>query len=930
MNGCASIRPAQLRCEYRENPLGIDTDTPRLSWVPDSDKRGQNQTAYHVLVASAPEILATDQGNLWDSTKVASNETIQIHYRGSRLGLGQQCWWKVRVWDQADRISEWSEINSWTMGLFDASGSGAHWIGPVPNKAAMADNPDRSECPPESWFKWKAGLAASGEKPDPLPLLRREFDAATPVRRALVSVCGLGHYELRLNGEKVGDHLFDPGWTDYRKTCLYSTYDVTGQIRVGKNCLGAMLGNGMFHERGWRYYKFVGSFGSPQMILRLRLEFTDGTTADLVSDAAWRVAPGPITFSSIFGGEDYDARLEQPGWDRPGFDDTAWKPVTLVESPGGQLRAQSAPPIKVMETFSPIAITEPKPGVFVYDLGQNFSGRPRIRLKGPDGTHVRITPAEGLDANGLADQQGWGCPPGERTCLTYFDYTLKGDSIESWAPRFTYYGFRYLQVEGAVPNDRSDGTSPVVVTLEGEFTRNSAARAGSFACSDELLNGIHRLVDWALASNLQSVVTDCPHREKLQWLEIAHLTAPSIMYTYDVPALYAKITRDIADAQLPNGLVPTTAPEYSVFSEMFRDSPEWGSASVIIPWLLYRWYGDTRILAERYLTMKRYVDYLTSRAHDHIISHGLGDWGDIPNVKDHQGWAQMTPLSITGTGIYYYDVTILARTAAILNKRDEAERYRTLAENIRRDFNRMLFNPKTNQYAGGTPAAPHELRHDYNRGLFDPETNEYRGASQVSQAIPLALGLVDPDRADAVFENLLLDLQKQEYTTAGDVGHRFLLQALAERGRSDLIYKLHRRTSNPGYGWQIKRGLTALGECWDGRACATMNHGMLGHIQEWFHAHILGIQPAPEAVAFDKIVIRPQIVGDITWARGHYDSIRGKIAVDWRIEADQFILHVTIPANTSATIHIPARNQNTIVHHVESGNYDFTVPFEKE
>ena len=500
----------------------------------------------------------------------------------------------------------------------------------------------------------KAKLAVPVDQHDPLPLLRREFDVPKPVLRALVSVCGLGHYELHLNGARVGDSVLDPGWTDYRKTCLYSTHDVTELLRRGSNCFGAMLGNGMFHERGERFWKFIGSFGSPQMILRMQIDFVDGTVTAIVSDAAWRVAPGPITLSSIFGGEDYDARLERPGWDRPGFDDTAWPVVTVTEGPGGRLVAQSAPPIKVMETFSPIHVSEPAPGVFVYDLGQSFSGRPEITVRGQAGTTVRITPAEVLDAKGLADQRGSGGP-------CFYTYTLRGEGLETWHPRFTYYGFRWLQVEGAVPDK-----------VEGQFIRCSANRAGSFACSDDLFNRIHQLVDWAIGSNLQSIVTDCPHREKLGWLEIAHLMAPSTLYTYDAASLFAKVARDTTESQLASGLVPTTAPEYCVFCESFRDSPEWGSAAVVLPWLLHQWYGDTRVLAEGYPTMKRYVDYLTTRATVHIIAQGLGDWGDFPSVEEHMGWAQMTPLSLTGTAIYFHDAAILARAASFLGKPEDA------------------------------------------------------------------------------------------------------------------------------------------------------------------------------------------------------------------------------------------------------------------
>ena len=947
MGDGVGIRPVRLTCEYRENPVGIDVVQPRLSWVVESDERGQRQTAYRVLVASTAELLATDRSDLWDSGRVASSETIQIAYGGGGLEPGRTCWWKVRVWDGGGRASLWSEPASWTMGLFlDGLAEGARWIGAVPDRAAMADNPDRLECPPESWRQWKAGLAESGEQPEPLPLLRREFDVFKTVKRATVAVCGLGHYELRLNGRKVGEDVLDPGWTDYRKTCLYSSYDVTGLIGSGRNCLGVMLGNGMFHERGWRYVKFVGSFGSPQMILRLKVDFTDGTSQVVASDEAWRVVRGPIVFSSIFGGEDYDGRLERPGWDRVGYDDSGWEKVTVVEGPGGRLRAASAPAIRVIETFSPVAVTEAVPGVFVYDLGQNFSGWPKISVRGPSGATVRIVPSEVLDRDGLVDSRGWGCAPGEKRHLTYFTYTLKGEGIETWHPQFSYYGFRYLQVEGAVPEGKPGGDLPVVVSIEGQFTRSSSDRVGSFVCSNDLMNTIHRLVDWALGSNLQSIITDCPQREKLGWLEIAHLTAPSTMYSYDAAALYAKVAHDTIDAQQPNGMVPTTAPEYSVFSTEFRDTPEWGSAAVVIPWLLYRWYGDRRVLTECYPAMKRYVDYLTSRARDYIVSYGLGDWSDFPNVEEHMGWAQLTPLSVTGTCIYFHDVSILAQAAELLGKPQEARAYAALAEDIRRAFNRALFNPETNLYACGTKVVPHEVRHDYNRALFDPATDRYVGGSQTSQAMPLALGMVDSDRAEAVLANLVAMVEGQRYVTSGDVGHRFLLRALADGGRSDLVFRLHSRTTGFGYGFQIAQGCTALAEAWDGRHCASMNHGMLGHIQEWFHGDVLGIGAAADAVAFDRIVLRPQVVGDLTWARGHYDSIRGRIAVDWRVDGGWLTLAVTIPANTTAAVCVPTTDAAGVReggipadqaegvtpiggarYEIASGRYVFTAPW---
>lgn len=918
----AEIEPVRLRCEYRDNPLGIDSKKPRLSWIvvaTNSSSRALRQTAYQVRVATTPEKLVSGESDLWDSGRVESDETIQIEYGGKAVGAGEACYWSVRVWDGLGQVSPWGETSTWTVGLF----------GPWPEQA-----------------KWIAldNFGADGkDNTEQLPLLRREFSMAKPFRRAIVSVCGLGFYELFLNGAKIGDHIYDPGWTDYRTTCLYATYDVTAQVRDGKNCLGAMLGNGMYRESGNRYSKFTGSFGEPKLVLRLRIDYTDGTRADIVSDDGWRASLGPITFSSIFGGEDYDARLEQPGWDRPGFDDSGWQRVAMVGGPGGRLTAQSTPPIKVMKTFEASGVTAPKPGVYIYDLGQNFSGRPLVSLRGPAGGKVVITPAEALDENGLASQEGSGGP-------CYYAYTLKGEGVETWRPQFSYYGFRYLQVEGALPEDQATAGAVAVVKMAGEFTRNSAARVGDFACSNDLMNRIYSLIDWSIGSNLQSVLTDCPHREKLGWLEIAHLMGPSIMDNYDVASTYAKIARDTMESQHPDGMVPTIAPEYDSFPDAFGDSPEWGSAAVLIPWQLYRRYGDRRVLTDSYPTMQRYVDYLASRSRDHIVSYGLGDWGDFPSVKAHMGWAQLTPVSLTDTAIYYQDATIMARVAALLGRGDVAGRYSALADEIRESFNRVFLNTKTNQYVAGMPIVPHEVRNEFNRDLCDENTGRYAFGSQASQAIPLALGLVEPDRVEAVFAHLVADVGKQEYVTAGDVGHRFLLLALEQGGRNDLVYKLHNRTTVPGYGWQIQQGLTSQAEAWDGRAVASLNHCQMGHIQEWFHTQVLGIENG-DAVAFKEILIRPQIVGDLRWARGSYDSIRGPIKVDWRRENGELTVRVFIPANTSAMVQVPTTDGDkvresgrpaaksagvtpvgvgagAVNYKIESGAYVFTSPLD--
>jgi alpha-L-rhamnosidase len=896
VSSVAELRPTGLRCEYRQDPLGIDSSRPRMSWVlesSDPQARGLHQTAYQVLVATGPGQLAPGRADLWDSGRVPSDQMAHIVYAGQSLKTHQKCSWAVRVWDQDGAVSGWSKPAFWTMGVLR----------------------------PEDWQARWISAREGGDRSGPLPLFRRELKLEKRVQRALASICGLGCYELSIDGQKVGDNVLDPGWTDYRKRCLYTSYDVTAHFRHAAagtvpKALGVMLGNGMYNVRGGRYVKFTGSFGPPKFIFQLHLEFTDGTATDIVSDSSWKTAPGPITFSCIYGGEDYDARLDQAGWDKPGFDDATWQPVLQTEGPGGRLVVQSAPPIRVMDTFKPIRVSEPKPGVFVYDLGQNFSGWPLLEVRGAAGARVKLTPGELLDEAGLVSQRSSGGP-------TSFSYTLKGvPQPEAWHPRFSYYGFRYVQLEGAVPADgRAADGQVMVVSLRGQFTHSSARKTSSFGCSEILLNNIEHLIQAAVESNLQSVLTDCPHREKLGWLEVSHLLGPAIMFNYDVPLLYEKISDDMADAQVPNGLVPDIAPEYTVFSAGFRDSPEWGSACVINPWLVYQRYGDQRPLAEHYDQMARYVGYLGSRAQDHIVSHGLGDWYDIgPNPP---GESQLTSKGVTATALYYQDIDILRQAAQVLGKKADVEKWATLGAEVHRAFNDKFYKPDRGQYDRG---------------------------SQTADAMPLVLGLVAPERASAVLDHLVRDVQSHgNQVTAGDVGFRYLVEALRAGGRSDVLFNLITRVQGPGYADQLRKGATTLTEAWDANPASSQNHCMLGHAAEWFYTGLAGINPDPSAPGFRKIIIHPEIVGSTRWVRANYDSISGPIQSSWQRVGDQVTLEISIPPNTSATVYLPGRDpaavtvdgkplaqvaevkfhqieNGSVACEVESGRYIFTAP----
>jgi alpha-L-rhamnosidase len=845
--------PVDLRCEFLNNPLGIDDLHPRLSWKIDTtgdelqSVRGVMQSAYRILVTSSPEKLSKEEGDLWDSAKVESNQSLNIEYAGKTLTTRQRSHWKVKIWDASGRLSVWSAPAQWTMGLLNAEDWQARWI--------TADT--RSNAPLQS-----------------LPMLRTSFRIEKPVRHAELAICGLGFYEAHLNGRPLDDAVLEPGWTNYRKTCLYCVHDLTGRIVEGENVLGVMLGNGMYNVVGGRYVKFTGSFGPPKLMAQVNIDYTDGTTACVATDGNWKIAPGPITFSCIYGGEDYDARRECAGWDRPGFDASTWQAAQECEGPGGRMSTLAAPPIKVMETFQPAKVTQPKPGLWVYDLGQNFSGWPRLSVQGPAGALVKMVTGELLDKAGLVSQGSSGSP-------VWFAYTLKGDGIEVWEPRFSYTGFRYVQVEGAIPANETAVAPglPCIQNIEGRFLYPNTALNGAFSCSNSDVNRVHSLILAAIKSNFKSVLTDCPHREKLGWLECSHLLAGCFMYNYDCARFYEKIARDMREAQLDNGMVPDIAPEYVVFESGFRDSPEWGSACVIAPWRAYQMNGDVRILEEQYETMKRYVGYLGAKAKNHILSHGLGDWYDIG--PRGPGESQLTSLGLTATGVYFQNIDILRQIAFLIGKDEDARTYAKLADEVRNAFNSEFFHADKNQY-------------DRN--------------SQTGNAMPLFLGLVPPDRQTVVLDNLVGDVRKSgNRITAGDVGFYYVIQALLNGGRNDVIYDMLCQTNGPGYLYQLRMNATSLTEAWDTNPTSSQNHCMLGHIEEWFYSGLLGIRS--DAPGFRKIVIAPQPMGDLTWAKGHYDSIYGRIVSDWKRDANQLTMDITIPVNTTATIYVPTRNE---------------------
>ncbi len=713
-----------------------------------------------------------------------------------------------------------------------------------------------------------AKSAAPGQK-EPMPIFRKSFHLGkAAVSRAQVAVCGLGHFELTVNGQKVGDHFLDPPWSDFADTCYYVTFDVAKFLKPGENVLGVMLGNGMYNVRGGRYAKFLGSFGPPKLILCLAVSQGDAQRT-IVTDETWKADAGPITFSCIYGGEDYDARREQPGWDKPGFDDDNWQAVKVVKGPGGKLRPAISPPVKAIRRLKPVSVTKLKDGRYEVDLGENLSARPVIKVKGKAGSRVTIEAAErkGKPWKGHS-----------------YTYTLKGDAEpEFFAPRFSYFGFQYLYVSGVEwGTDAAGGRDlPEMVDVGGDFVSSCGPRIGTFSCSNPLFNEIDQMIDRSVVSNLQHVVTDCPHREKLGWLEVSHLMGPSILFNYDMGGLFRKICRDTTDSQLENGLVPDIAPEYVRFKGGFFESPEWGSASVQLPWLIYNWYGDEQILREQYRTMARYTDYLAStRNAAGLVKGGLGDWYDWTARRGHVGHSQLTPKELPAMCMLLDNARILRRVAEMQGKTADAEKWKSLGKEVRRDFMAAWYNKKAKTVATG---------------------------SQCALAMGLYFDLVPVEDRDAVLANLVANLEKNQYRpSTGEVSFRHLVLALAEAGRSDVVYRIINRTDAPGYGCLLKKhGLRTLSERWD-RPGSSLNHCMFGHIQEWFQKYLLGIRQAPGSTGYQKVLIDPFIPDDLQWARGSFDSPNGLIEVAWARKDGA--VEVTVKAEKAQIILPPARS----------------------
>lgn len=882
----AKLTVTRLTCNYQGVPVTADdggsidqtaitTGGIRLGWQMTGDTNGERQSAYEITICEN-----VTNKKVYTTGKVKSSQSQLVNVPALKPNT-HGYYWQVRVWNEKGEASDLSKKQKIRVVPEKID---AEWIGAITRKDAKLPYGRF----PNSVFK-KDSFKTKWADVDTLSaksiILRKGFDTGRKqITDAVVYVCGLGHYRLNINGATVGDAEFAPVWSEYDKTVYYNVFDVTDLITAGGNAVSVLLGNGMFNvQRMGRYSKLQTSFGPPQMLLRLEINYADGTRQVIKSGGDWKYSLSPITFNSIYGGESYDARLEQQGCCKAGFDDSGWRKAVVTEGPKGQLTPQTVQPVRIMERYgikswNPIPADslasaskstkrEIHPSAFVADMGQNLAGFPEITVSGKRGQKVTLIVAEKLTRQGACDQRQTGRQH-------YYEYTLKGDGTdETWHPHFSYYGFRYIQVEGAVlegqPNP--DGL-PVLKRLNSCFIYNSAEEVSSFECSNPLFTDTHRLIERAERSNMQGVLTDCPHREKLGWLEQDHLCGPSLLYNYDMTRYAPKVIRDITDTQKADGMVPTTAPQYISFGNLFDDSPEWGSTLVILPFMYYYQYGDSTLITDNYEPMRRYVDYLTTRADNGIVSHGLGDWYDYGPWR--AGFSKNTPVPLVATAHYIFDLQLLVRAARMTGRTADAEKYSVMLDKTVESFNREFFKPDSCTYGTG---------------------------SQTSNALPLYLGLTGGNK-QGVLASLVNDIKEHgNRLTTGDVGNRYLFQTLAQNGLNELLYTMLNHYETPGYGFQLRHGATTLTEQWDPNQGSSLNHFMMGQIDEWLFKTLAGIQNQPGTHGLRHLLIQPTLVGDLQYVKASTHSLYGKISVD----CTRTSLTVEIPVGSDATVVLP-------------------------
>jgi alpha-L-rhamnosidase len=878
-NSNEGVHITNLKVESAINPTGIDILHPRFSWQIYSQGRGASQTAYRIMVASSIENVQNNHSDLWDSGIVTSDETLFIPYAGKQLSSKQYYYWKVKIWDEDGVESEWSPISYWSMGLLNADDWKGQWIGL--EKATGTDD-------------LSSRLSRLSAR-----MLRKEFSIKKEVKHAVASICGLGLFELYINGDKIGDQVLAPALSEYRERSYYLTFDVTMQLRKGENALGVILGNGRYlPPRLNPRSKLSNNSGFPKMIFQLDIEYTDGTTEIIFSDETWKLTTdGPIIANNELDGEEYDATREMPGWNSPGFDDSKWRQAEIVNPASPQLKAQPIAPIKVMETIEPISMNEVEPNVFIFDMGQNMVGWVKIKIKGVRGSKITLRFAETLQPDGNLYTDNL------RSAKATNIYTLKGNGIEVYEPRFTYHGFRFVEVTGCTEK-------PELIEIEGKVVHDNLFQTGSFETSDPLINTLYQNAVWGIRGNYRSIPTDCPQRDERQgWLGDRAYGSKGETFIFDNSRFYAKWMQDIADAQRYDGSIPDVAP---TFYQVYTDNVTWPGTFLIISYTLYKQYGDMSPIRKHYDSFRKWILYFKDRymVNGIVTKDKYGDWcvpPESPELIHTKDSTRITSAEVISTTYYYHMLALMQEFAKLLNKEEDVEEYKRIAEIVYQAYNQEFYDENQKYYGNNTVTA---------------------------NLLSLAFDLVPEENRQAVFNNIVSKTMHdhQGHISTGLVGSQWIHRIFTLYGRPDVAWKIVTNTEYPSLGYMVKNGATTIWELWNGNTADpsmnSHNHLMLlGDVLIWFYEDLAGIKSDPEAPGFQHIIMKPTPVDDLKFVKASYKSTRGLIRSEWNIKDSIFEWNITIPANSTATIHIPAKSEDDVMEGSEKALLSEDIQF---
>lgn len=844
----SDLKVVRLSCEYKENPLGIDVKRPRLSWQIESDRRGVMQSAYQIQVSQSD---STFNEIVWDSGVVKSDQSIHVEYAGDPLLSRTRYYYRVRVWDNQENVSSWSETAYWETGLLDSGEWVAEWITTEQEEEASS-------------------------------LLRKVFNTSGLIEEARIYATSLGLYELYLNGKKVSDWLFTPGWTSYNKRLQYQTYDVTELLNEGENVVGALLGDGWYKGYiGWESQK--EKYGNKRaLLMQLHIKYRNGKEEVFVTDESWKANTGPIQYSQIYHGEIYDARLEKEDWCSAGYDDKDWKPVVKHTHTKDTLVAQENDPTRVIETLKPLQVIRTPAGETVIDFGQNLVGWVHFSVTADAGTEIVLQHAEVLDKDGNFYTDNL------RSAKQTIRYTCKGEGVEEYEPHFTFQGFRYVKVEGypgEIPLDK----------FKAKVIHTDMKPTGHFECSDELINQLQHNIVWGQKGNFLDVPTDCPQRdERLGWTGDAQVFIRTAIFNMNVAPFFTKWLRDLKADQLKSGGVPFVIPNVledfagDDISKSNHSSAAWGDAAVICPWTLYLCYGDKRILEEQYDSMKAWVEYIRAQGDNEYLWNTGFHFGDWLALDAKEGsYFGATPNDLVATAFYANSADLLARTADVLGKVDDAKKYRELHQEVVTNFNQEFVTPN---------------------GRLVAQT-------QTAHVLALMFDLVGGDIKKRIAESLVRLIEEHDYhLTTGFVGTPYLCLVLSENGYDDVAYKLLLQKDYPSWLYQITKGATTVWEHWDGikedgsfwsEDMNSFNHYAYGSVGDWLYRVVAGIDTDEQSPAYKHMIIHPRLNREISYVKASFHSMYGEVRSEWYKENKNMKIKVQIPCNTTATVVLP-------------------------